>query len=184
MRATLIRVAIVALAGASWPPRRASWRQRLAALRPQRPWVFRAAEEIADSAQDQAAAAPGGRLLTLAVPSTPSVWAKLFWALRPRSRPHRRRRLLVLGAAGMSGPRGRGERSARVGDRAAALAVAEAIGHYGAARAARQLRRIGGAGAMDVLEACGSIVFPGRARFVEESRRSGCRRPTVSDQTC
>jgi hypothetical protein len=183
------KVAIAALCGALLAAAQPELEQRLAALRPQRALAyFELAEEIADAPQDQAQRDLARRLFALAGALDPKRLGRsaclALYDLEPD--PIARRRLMVLAALLDERAAGSGREPQRPewADRAAALAVSEAIGHYRRGEGSKAIARIGAPGAMDVLEACGAIVFRGgSARFVEDCKAfRAARRPSVSDQ--
>ncbi len=172
-----------ALLAAAWAP---ALEDRLAALRPQRPMAyFELAEEIADSPQDQAQRDLARRLFGLAGVLDPRRLGRsaclAIYDLEPDE--NAKRRLLVLAALLDERAAGSGREPERPAwaDRAAALAVSEAIGHYRRGEGSKAINRINAPGAAALLEACSGMIFRGGAeRFIEDCKTyRGARRPGV-----
>jgi hypothetical protein len=160
--------------------------ERLSALRPQRPMsYFELAEEIADAPQDQAQRDLARRLFGLAGALDPRRLGRsaclALYDLEPDE--NAKRRLLILAALLDERVAGGGREPDRPvwADRAAALAVSEAIGHYRRGEGSKAINRINAPGAADLLESCGGMVFRGGPeRFIEDCKTyRGARRPGV-----
>ncbi len=157
--------------------------ERLEALRPSRPIdYFELAEEIADEAGSPADLDLARHLFGLAGVLDPDrLGRSACLALADLEADDiGRRRMLAL--ASMLDPRGAAlPPSPDPGDDpAAALAVAEALGHYRRGEGARAEAALRRAGAMELLESCGHVLRGGAKRFVEDCRLyRGSRRPQL-----
>ncbi len=169
--------------GASTP-----WEERLEALDPAAPMAyFELAEEVADEAEGDAERGLARHLFALAGSlDTHRLGRSVCLALADLETDElAKRRLLALGSllderVGRSGHEQIG--GAPPYEPAAALAVAEALASYRKGNGSRALTLLRTPGAMDVLDAYGTIFRGGSTRFVEDCQlyRSN-RKPPVSE---
>ncbi len=165
------------------------WSQRLEALDPLDPMsYFTLAEEIADAAADEHHRGLARHLFALSGALDPiRLGRSACLALADlENHGYARRRLLAL--ASLLDQRGGPVawpvtwQTADI-DRAAALAVAEALSEYRKGRGARALNALQIAGARELIERYGHVFRGGSDRFLEDCRlyRGGSRRPALSE---
>ncbi len=194
MRRTVITFGLVcALAVAAWAVPDAwgpdTWLNCLERLDPDDPMAyFELAEEIADASDDQPHRQLARHLFALAgVLDPPRLGRSACLALADLERDeHAKRRLQALAALldERAGGLGRGPAGETTYyDRAAALAVTEALSFYRRGNGAKALASLRAPGAMEILDAYPVVFRGGAGRFVEDCRLyRGSRRPLISEQ--
>lgn len=176
----VIAVAVLAVQAAD------PWTDRLEALEPAHPMAyFELAEEIADAASTRPQRDLARRLYGLAGALDPQrLGRSACLALADlETGEHAKRRLLALAAMLDSAGFGAALTQAVEPDRAAALAVAEACGHYRLGEGTKAGAALRTPGAMELLETYGDFFRGGARRFVEDCKLyRGSRRPMLDDQ--
>ncbi len=173
------------MAASAAPP----WSARLETLQPTEPMdYFELAEELADIADSCDQRNLARHLFALAgVLDRDRLGRSACLALADlESSRHAKRRLMALAALLDAGAGGRGleQLGAAVEyDRGAALAVAEAFGHYRRGDGSRAEAALRTGGALELLEAYGHVFRGGAKRFVEDCKLyRSARKPLLTDQ--
>ncbi|MHC4218605.1 MAG: hypothetical protein ACYSU7_09145 [Planctomycetota bacterium] len=185
-------IMVIATAAAAWWPQADAdqWEERLEALSPADPMAyFELAEEVADEPGDGSQLALARHLFGLSGALAPQRLGRSACLAIADLEPNEyaKRRMIALGtlldrrAGGLIGQQPGGAAPIHP---EAALAVSEAISYYRKGDGARALKALDQPGAMDLLDAWGSVVFRGGAtRFVEDCRLyRGARKPTLTPQ--
>ena len=165
-----------------------TWRQRLEALRPERPMAYlELAEEVADAGLTRADRTLARHLFGLAgALDTDHLGRSACLGLADLAEKEpARRRLLALASLlgdddGARGPAGEGGLADEY-TLTAALAVTEAFSHYRRGRGPQALAALRRPGAGELLEQCGRLLPGGAHRFLEDCKLyRGNLRPNVS----
>ncbi len=181
-------VTLAAVLSSATQPSTTPWETRLESLDPGDPLgYFELAEEVADEADDDTGRGLARHLFALAASlDPPRLGRSVCLALADlETEDLAKRRLLAL-ASLLDERVGRSSREQVGGappyETSAALAVADALAYYRAGRGGRALARLRTPGAMDVLEAYGTVFRGGATRFVEDCQLYRAhRKPPVSE---